>query len=153
MDDEVDWMIWKNHPRAILIWLLLFTVCMPVKAQPSLNFEEAWIRAAPPGAMMMAAYGRFENRSDLPLVLTGFSSPAFMDVSLHRTLQVDGVSRMEAVPGLTIAAGGSVLLEPGGLHLMLHGPVSDALAGADLLIEITDSAGVVHSFELPVEKR
>ena len=41
-------------------------------------------------------------------------------IDVHKMSMVDGVMNMEAVDGgLDIPAGGSVSLEPGGIHLML----------------------------------
>ena len=102
---------------------------------------------------MMAAFGRFRNDTDSTLVLTGFSSPAFRGVSLHRTVQLNGVSRMETVAGLEIEPGSSVSLQPGGLHLMLHGPVNKVQAGQTVLFDVTDVAGGNYRFEVAVEKR
>lgn len=48
-------------------------------------------------------------------------------VELHERAQMDGVMRMRQVDGLEIPAGESLVLEPGGLHLMfigLHEPLT-----------------------------
>jgi copper(I)-binding protein len=136
------------------VLLCLVAAATPaLSAESGLGFDQAWVRAAPPGARMMAAYGRFENHTDTALALSEFSSPAFRKVSLHRTFHLDGVSRMEAVSVLTVPAGGSVSLEPGGLHLMLHGPKSALALGSTVVFDIRVADGAVHSFELAVEKR
>lgn len=85
------------------------------------TLQEGWIRAGPPGMPMRAGFGRIVNDCPAPLEITGASSPAFDDVSLHRTTVVDGVSRMRSVPMLQVPANGEAVLEPGGLHLMLSG--------------------------------
>lgn len=85
------------------------------------TLQEGWIRAGPPGMTMRAGFGRIVNDCPTALEITGASSPAFDDVSLHRTTIVEGVSRMRAVPVLQVPANGERVLEPGGLHLMLSG--------------------------------
>ena len=140
-----------NRVMSILILLLMLAACQPSTGH--LGFEDAWVRAAPPGAMMMAAFGRFENDTGSTLVLTGFDSPEFRDVSLHRTVQHDGVGRMESVSQLEIEQGGSVLLQPGGLHLMFHGPVNGVQAGDKVHFAAADDAGNHYGFEVAVEKR
>ena len=59
----------------------------------------------------------------------------FADVSLHETTVVDGVSRMRPVPALPVSANGTAELAPGGLHLMLSGPVSALSAGQVVAVD------------------
>jgi copper(I)-binding protein len=92
-------------------------------AEPAcVSVHEGWVRL-PPGAMPMAAgYATLRNECRTAVVVVGAGSKAFGDVSLHETTLVDGVSRMRAVERLPIAAGATVELTPGGLHLMLMQP-------------------------------
>ena len=55
--------------------------------------------------------------------------PAFGDVSLHRTVQVDGMTRMREVESLTLQPGERAELQPGGLHLMMPAPETRLSAG------------------------
>ncbi len=71
---------------------------------------------------MAAGYGQIHNGCRSAVVVVGAGSKAFGDVSLHETTLVDGVSRMRAVERLPIAAGATVALKPGELHLMLMHP-------------------------------
>jgi protein SCO1/2 len=48
---------------------------------------------------------------------------------IHRTVIEDGLSRMEPTGPIEIPAGGEVVFEPGGYHVMVHGP--GALAEGD----------------------
>jgi copper(I)-binding protein len=139
--------------KPVLMSLLLSMSLVGCDAQPTLVFEDAWVRSAPPGAGMMAAYGRLRNGTDTELVLTGFNSPAYRGVSLHRTIRSDGVNTMQAVAELKIPAKGSVSLQPGELHLMLHHPMGDVQTGDSLRFEITEAGGQQHVFHLLVEKR
>ena len=107
-------------------------------AEPAcVRLEEGWIRL-PPGAMPMAAgYGRIRNDCRSAVVVAGAGSKAFGDVSLHETTLVDGVSRMRAVERLPIAAGATVALKPGGLHLMLMQPEVVLKEGARLPLRLS----------------
>lgn len=111
---------------------LLALVALPAGAA-DLRVEDA--RAAPPlpGTAMMAGYLTLVNAGDEPVSVRDASSPAFARISLHRSIEEDGQSRMEAVETLTVDAGERVAFEPGGLHLMMFEPdgrpeVRDALA-------------------------
>lgn len=88
-------------------------------ACPGLAVENAWIREAPPGAMMAAAYARLVNHGKQALVIDGArGGKDFGGAGLHRTVVENGVSRMREGK-LEIAPGASAELAPGGWHLML----------------------------------
>jgi copper(I)-binding protein len=125
----------------------------PALGEELLRFEEAWVRALPPGMKMTAAFGRLQNRSGRQIELTQFSSPQFGDVSLHRSETIDGVSRMREVDSLPLAAGEMVELEPGGLHLMLMMPIAASPVGETVVLVMTSSGGESFRFEVPVERR
>ena len=132
---------------------IFLAACSPPAAEQTLKFEDAWIRATPPGAMMTAGFGRLLNQTDLELEITAYTSPAYGDVSLHRTVIENGVSRMEEVPGLSIPPGGEVVLAPGAYHLMLMMPTQTSGPQDRVVLQIEEAGGQKFSFELPVEKR
>lgn len=79
-----------------------------------------WARLPPVAAMpMTAGYGTLHNACDRPVTVVGVSSPAFAEASLHETTVSDGVSRMQHLHHLPLAAGARVELKPGGMHVML----------------------------------
>lgn len=122
-------------------------------ADDLLQFENAWIRALPPGMGMTAGFGIFRNFDAESIDLTEFFSPEFADVSLHRTEIVDGVSRMVEVPILHIDAGASVELAPGGYHLMLMKPAVPVAAGGAVTLVARTADGREYRFEVPVLRR
>jgi len=92
---------------------------MPLAPPKGVHVESAWVRAAPPGAMMLAGYMTLRNAGKSPVRFDWAQSDVFGIVELHRTLIVNGVSTMRLAGNQTIPAGGSLRFEPGGLHLML----------------------------------
>jgi len=107
----------------------------------------------PPGMKMTAGFGRLHNFSDQPLEIVGFSSPAFVEVSLHLSETVDGVSRMREIPSLRVEAGASVELAPGGYHLMLMMPRESIQPEQPVTVVLTTAEGDAFPFMLPVERR
>lgn len=104
--------------------------------------ENAWIRMPPSASMpMMAGFARISNPCAQEIVVTGAESLAFGDVSLHESREVDGVSRMREIEVLPIAAGKSVELKPGGLHLMLYRPESAFKEGEQPVITLKLKGG------------
>lgn len=107
----------------------------------------------PPGSRMTAAYATLDWPGDESLVVSAWHSDIFGEVSLHRTVRSDGVSRMEAVPEAVLAPGGSLVLEPGGLHLMLMQPSRELLPGDSVDISLVSDNGREFRFDLTVERR
>jgi len=74
------------------------------------------------GAKSAAAYMAISNEGAAGERLIGIETPAAKKTSLHTTEHgSDGVARMQPVAGIEIPAGETVVLEPGGLHVMLMG--------------------------------
>ena len=86
---------------------------------PSLTIGDAWIRALPPTVRNTAAYMTLSNDSGSTQAIVAGRSPVAGRVEVHTTRRVDGLVRMEKLPGLALASGESASLEPGGTHLML----------------------------------
>ncbi|MBN6150927.1 copper chaperone PCu(A)C [Xanthomonas sp. AmX2] len=99
------------------------------------QWQAGWVRLPPNAAMPMAAgFGRLHNPCAQALAVVSARSPAFAEVSVHQTTQVDGVSRMRDIERLPLAAGADAVLQPGGLHLMLMQPAQPLREGARLPI-------------------
>ncbi len=94
-----------------------------------LRVHDAWVRATNV-THAAAMYLSLENRDSVDVHVVGASSPEAKSVTLHETMEMQGMSHMAAVPDLLIARGTSVTLQPGGLHLML-GDVARALVNGD----------------------
>lgn len=114
-----------------LIALGLVLISMSAWACPGLQITDGWIRQAPPGAHVMAAYANLTNHGDKPLSITAISSPAFGAIEIHQTRIEDGESRMMALDDITIAPHEQTRLAPGGIHLMLFRPRSPQLQAGD----------------------
>ena len=87
-------------PRSIMRAALIICAMLlagQVVAAGRLKVERAWIRAAPPGATMLAGYAVLHNGGDAPVIVHGASSPDFGSVSLHETIEVDAVERMQPI--------------------------------------------------------
>ncbi len=132
--------------------LLLMAACKPAEIPTEPVFEEAWIRQAPPGMKMTAGFGTLRNVTDQAIDIESFSSPILSSVSLHRTEVVDGVSSMHEVDVFSLAPGSSLVMEPGGYHLMMSFRMQLSPARpVPLQVHTTD--GRTFSFEMPVEQR
>lgn len=133
-----------------LLLLLVFAAVPPMALAQHAELEAsgAWIRIAPPGAMMLAGYLTLSNHGDAVAELQSLHSDAFAAVELHQTEIIDGVSRMRAVANLRIAPGESLTLRPGGMHLMLMQPASALPEPVPIVFTWRDGSHLTVAFEL-----
>jgi copper(I)-binding protein len=128
-----------------LLSALLLTLLTPLAgADTGLVVDRAWVREAPPGASMMAAYLVISNPGNSDATLVAVDSPAFAQVMLHKSETVDGVARMVHLDSLLIPARGSVTLEPGSYHLMMPAPQTRLREGDQVkfLLHFADNSSV-----------
>ena len=125
-------------------WICGFLLCTCVGnalAAGALVVEHAWIRAAPPGAMMLAGYATLRNAGDAPIAVTGALSSDFADVSLHQSVEENGVERMRPLGEVMIAPGAGIEFAPGGRHFMLMRPRRELKAGDTVEMRISTRSG------------
>jgi copper(I)-binding protein len=135
---------------AMLCGCLFMVIAGSTLAAPTMDVIDGWVREAPPTSRVLAAYMRIINLTEGDLTVTGITSPDFEAADLHRTVVEDGVARMLPVPELTIPAGGSITLEPGGLHLMLFDPVRPLQQGDSVTLVLHRSDDICITLSVPV---
>jgi hypothetical protein len=86
----------------------------------SVKAEHGWVRWLPAN-LPAAGYVTLRNDSDKPVKLVGAKSPDYGMAMLHRSMRKNGSDSMEKVDAIAVPAHGSVVLSPGGFHLMLMG--------------------------------
>ncbi len=95
----------------------------------TLQVERAWARATPPNATVGAAYLTLDTPGRKPDRLLSLSSPRAARVEVHAIVHEGNVAKMRRVESLRVAAGERLLLEPGGMHIMLMGLASPLAEG------------------------
>jgi copper(I)-binding protein len=92
---------------------------------PGIEVSGAWVRSVSvegTSPANTAAYMRILNRSGAPDRLLEVRSDVAGRTELHRTtIDEDGLATMGPAGDVEIPAGEAILLEPGGLHVMLMG--------------------------------
>ena len=127
--------------------LVLILFAVPAAAQDysigDLQVEHPWARATIGNLRMTAGYMTVVNAGEVDDRLIAVEIPGAMMVELHVT--EDG--KMRGVEAFEIPAGGTLLVRPGGNHLMI-GPLSGPLAEGETLagLLVFERAG-----RLPVE--
>lgn len=122
-------------------WALLLALATTPAIAGDLRVSGARASAPLPGTSVMAGYLELRNAGGEAVVVRGAESRTFDRLSLHRTVESDGQTRMEPVEALTIEPGERVALEPGGLHLMMFEPEPRPSAGDRVRLRLLTSAG------------
>lgn len=136
------------RPLALAAMLLPF----PAIAD-DLVVVDAWVPAAPPTAMSHAAYVTLHNHGDAARVLTGASADGYKMTHLHESKESDGVATMAMLHQITIPAGGMLMMQPGGLHVMLMGPQNPVAEGESIALTLTFENGDTMMVDALVKQR
>lgn len=115
----------------------------------------AWARATVPGQPNGAAYGLLLNLTDTDDTLVSASTDAAEVVELHEMMMVAGdVMQMRPLEsGIALPAGGTALLKPGGLHVMLINLTAALEAGSTVEFTLTFAQSPEQALIFPVKER
>lgn len=111
-----------------------------------LTIEQPWMRATPNGAKVAGGYLRVTNRGGAPDRLLSTSIPLAGRGEVHEMLTEGGVMKMRPLEaGLIIPPGQTVVLKPGGYHLMFMDLRSGVQEGETVRGSLTfEKAGTVQ---------
>lgn len=126
----------KKASAFIASFVLLVTVSGCASQQ--LEISDSWVRASDASVSggMTGMFMEINNPTSNDITLIGGTSDAGM-VEIHETVMgEDGMQMQEINAGIEIAAGESVILQPGGLHVMIMGLNQDVVAGDELTVEL-----------------
>lgn len=138
--------------KKLINLLMLFMLSMISLMVHAVEVTDAWVREAPPSAKMLGGFMTINNHSDKDMVLTGANSKTFKKVMLHRTMEVDGVSKMVHQHMITIPAHGQLEFKPGDYHIMMPAPEKRLVAGDKVTITLVFKSGETRDVEYTVRK-
>jgi iron complex outermembrane receptor protein len=110
-----------NRSLLALVVALLWSSAAPAHEYEigKILIAHPWSRPTAPGMPMGVAYFSLENRGTAEDALLSASTPAATRVEFHQTTQTGGIARMRPLTQVTLPAGKTVKVEPGGIHMML----------------------------------
>lgn len=123
----------------LVLSLTLFTV-HNVRAG-EISVTDPWIREAPAVAGVLAAYMTISNNSRHTVQIDSASGADFTMIEIHRTMMHEDMAQMVKQSSLRIEAGKSLVLEPGGYHLMLMKPRRPLRAGDKVILQLHFTSG------------
>ena len=137
---------------ALLSTLLATPVCAAGLAD-QISVVDPYVRMAPPGAKVTAAFMVVKNTSDKDIQIVKADSPAAKVTELHNHINDNGVMRMRQVKEIPLPAKGEAVLKPGGYHVMLIDMQAPLKEGDKLAITLKFSDGGTKTIEAPVKRQ
>lgn len=99
-----------------LVGTLLLVATSAAMAQ--VQVQNAQLRLLP-GDLPAAGYFTLTNTGSEPVVLNGAQSDVFDQIMIHRSIQENGMAKMQHIDQVQVPASGDLAFAPGGYHLML----------------------------------
>lgn len=104
------------------------------------TFGDGWAKATT--GEMSGVFGTVRNPGDADLQLTGVSGDLDGTTELHETVPGgSGMTMRQKEDGFPIPAGGELILEPGGNHIMLMDLAAPISAGQEITLTLEFSDG------------
>ena len=131
---------------------LLFAFSTNSFAAAALGFKKIIIPEAPPVASVMVAYMDITNNTQKTQQINSVSSPQFKRVEIHKMTMDNGMMNMQQLKTLAIKPGATVVLETGGLHIMLIKPLKPLKSGDKVELTFKLASGEVTIINTTVQK-
>ena len=115
-----------------------------------IQVKQAWARASAGAGKMGVVYLTIENRGRAPDSLIGVKTAAAAAASIHETVIEGDITRMRPVSSFALDPGNEVILEPGGLHIMLMGLGAPLEQGQSFYITLLFEKSPALGVEIPI---
>jgi len=130
--------------------LVAVVLTHPVAAA-EITVQDPFARASAGMAETGAAFMKLSNASAVNDQLVAASTPVSAKTELHDTIKEGDIMRMRQVPSIEVPAGGTVALQPGGLHIMLMGLKQPLREGETFPLTLTFAHAGAVTVEVPVK--
>ena len=130
--------------------LVAVVLTHPVAAA-EITVQDPFARASAGMAETGAAFMKLSNASAVNDQLVAASTPVSAKTELHDHIKEGDIMRMRQVPSIEVPAGGTVALQPGGLHIMLMGLKQPLREGETFPLTLTFAHAGAVTVEVPVK--
>ncbi|WP_159084239.1 copper chaperone PCu(A)C [Saccharobesus litoralis] len=121
-------------------------------AWANLTFENAHVRLLPPNVKNTAAFVSITNTGQEGICLVKAWGDKSQTVEFHDHIMQNDMMKMVHVPRVHIAAGETVTLQSGSLHLMLLNLTEKLKLGDSVTFTLEDDTEKRYTFSATVEK-
>jgi periplasmic copper chaperone A len=118
----------------------VLALLLSASLQAQVQVSDAFVRASLPGSDATAAYMTIQNHSGAAVELKSVTTKAAPQVTMHNSMNHNGMLHMMGVASLPIPAHGTLALSPNGTHLMLEKVTAPLAAGTtvELVLHFAD---------------
>ena len=143
--------------KSWIVFLLGLMSAVPASAhqdepgyrKDAIHAIQAWARINPVPGRPSAVYLVLHNESKQDDALLSATSPIAQRTELHATQRLaGGKMTMQMLPQLALKAGDMVLLEPGGMHLMLFSIASPPKPGSRFALTLRFAKGAPQTIQV-----
>lgn len=123
--------------KTLLLFLSISLFLTGCASSGDVVAQDLWVKSSEMSTRggMTAVYGTLTNNSSQDVVLVGGATEIAGVVEVHEMRMIGGEMMMQEIDGgLVIPAGKSIVLEPGGNHLMLMMLTDDLEAGEEISV-------------------
>jgi copper(I)-binding protein len=123
--------------KTLLLFLSISLFLTGCASSNDVVAQDLWVKSSEMSTRggMTAVYGTLTNDSSQDVVLVGGATDIAGVVEVHEMSMIGGEMMMQEIDGgLVIPAGKSIVLEPGGNHLMLMMLTDDLEAGEEISV-------------------
>lgn len=127
----------------LVLCSVMLGACVTADTKPAptgRTVSAAWSRPAD-SAATGGVYLTIVNHDSMAVELVGVSSPIATSAEVHESMQHDGMAHMMARASLSIGARDSVVMAPGGLHVMLNQLTRSLTVGDSIPLTLRFSTG------------
>ena len=155
----------KTHSTFIFLFSLLMLISSNIFAsekqhhhkhdhkKQTIIIEQAQARETPPGTKVGAGYLKIINTGKTADTLVSVSGDIAPIIEIHTMTQIDNTIRMEQLKdGVTIPAGETIKLAPGGKHLMFLNLHNQLKAGELYKVTLRFAKAGEIAVDFPVKK-
>jgi len=130
------------------------TPALPTPVAGQITVINLMAPVAPAGMTNGSVYFIVQNGTDQLLRLQSVTAAVAESITLHETVNDDGIMRMIPQPdGFAVPAGESLILEPSGKHVMLEQLYAPLSAGDQFTLTLNFADGEALTVTVPVMER
>ncbi|MGC9286488.1 MAG: copper chaperone PCu(A)C [Hydrogenobaculum sp.] len=122
-------------------------------AKPDIVIKDPWVRLMPPTSKVSAAYMKIENKGNSEDMLLWAKSSISKITQLHKTINSNGIMKMVRVKKFTIKPKQTLILKPGGYHIMLIGLKHPLKKGEKVTLWLKFKYSGIKKVVAPVEDK
>jgi len=130
----------------------IISPCYGYQKLSAIVIHDPWIRTAPPNAPMLGLFMKIRNNTNQDIRLVSVQATGYVRAELHRTINHNGIMKMQKQSFMPISAQGDLDLKPGSWHIMLIGPEIVPKEGDTSMIYLEFDNGTTQTIHVQVGK-